>query len=109
MLVVPIEIRSRYAEFLAQRSVAQIYVNKCQKWLRYYLDFCSKYQHKTTTAQSLESFLVKLTVKNQTVATGLEAKRAIQLYHEFLNLNRIDDSRSKRPENVQGDALNILT
>jgi len=54
MLVVPTEVRVRYAEFLTQRGVARIYVNKCQKWLRYYLDFCEKYRHETANASEKE-------------------------------------------------------
>ncbi len=106
MLVVPTEVRVRYAEFLAQRGVAQIYVNRCQKWLRYYLDFCVKYQNDTATSRSLDAFLVKLTEKRQNVATRKEAQRAIQLYLEFLIPGRSDDSSSKRPE--QGERISVV-
>ncbi|WP_136796580.1 integron integrase [Desulfosediminicola ganghwensis] len=105
MLVVPTEVRVRYAEFLAQRGVAQIYVNKCQKWLRYYLDFCEKYQHETATTRGLDAFLVKLTEKNQNVATRQEAQRAIQLYLDFLVLKRSAGSRPKRPEKIDRVAV----
>lgn len=85
MLAVPTEIRVRYAEFLTGRGVAQKYVNKCQKWLRYYLDFCKKYHYEKTTSQGLEAFLLKLTEKRQSVESKQEAKKAVLLYHDFLN------------------------
>lgn len=60
MLAVLPGIRIRYAEFLAREDIAQKYISICQKYLRYYLDFCQRYQHESTTAQSLEAFLHKL-------------------------------------------------
>jgi len=98
MLDVPAEIRVRYAQYLAQRGVAQIYVNRCQKWLRYYLDFCVKYQHESSTLQSLDAFLVKLIEKRQDVAKRKEARRAIQLYLEFLIPDRDGLSHSRQSE-----------
>lgn len=105
MLVLPTEVRVRYAEFLAQRGVAKIYVNTCQEWLSYYLDFCDKYQHDTATTRGLDVFLVKLTEKKQNVASRQEAKRAIQLYQDFLIPNRSNGHRLKRPE--KGDRISV--
>lgn len=98
MLVVSTEVRVSYAEFLTRRGVAQIHVNKCQKWLRYYLDFCQKYKYKTASSQALEAFLLKLTEKRQSVETRQEAQRAVQLYQEFLNPTGSDAQGSKRSE-----------
>ncbi|SHH94699.1 integron integrase [Desulfofustis glycolicus] len=98
MLVVPAETRVRYAEFLTQKGVAQIYGEKCQKWLRYYLDFCEKYRYETATSRGLDAFLVKLTVKKQNDAARKEAQRAVQLYLDYLITNRSDNRHSKRPE-----------
>jgi len=93
MLVVPTEVRSRYAEFLARKDIAQKYISTCQKYLRYYLDFCQRYQHESTTVQSLEAFLHKLSEKKQDVQTRAEAKRAVQFYQEFLMLGKSDAKR----------------
>lgn len=98
MLVVPAETRVRYAEFLTQKGVAQIHIGKCQKWLRYYLDFCEKYRYETATSRGLDAFLVKLTEKKQNDAARKEAQRAVQLYQDYLITNRSDNRRSKRPE-----------
>lgn len=98
MLVVPTDVRVGYSEFLAQRGVAQIYLNTCQKWLRYYLDFCEKYRYETETSRGLDAFLAKFTEKKQNGTISREARRAIQLYQDYLIANRSDDRRSKRPE-----------
>lgn len=105
MLLVPTEIKGKYAEFLALRGVAQIYVNKCQKWLRYYLDFCMKYQYKAATSHGLDAFLLNLTEKGQNVDTRQEAKRAVQLYQDFLNpMGRNGAHGSKSPEKDKRDS-----
>ncbi len=56
MQVILMEARGRYAEFLATKSIAQQYINKCQKYkcqkyLRYYLDFCHKHRYEETSSQ----------------------------------------------------------
>ena len=106
MPVLPAEVSVRYAEFLVQKGVAQIYVNKCQRWLRYYLDLCEKYQRETATSRGLDAFLVKLTGKKQNIAIRQEPKRAIQLYQEFLIANRSDNNRSKRPD--KGERVSVV-
>lgn len=101
MLAVPDKVRAKYAEFLNRRGVQKIYVNKCQKWLRYYLDFCSKYQHEPGTSKGLEAFLLKLTQKRQSVELRQEAKRAVQLYQDFLNLAGSEGEGSVKPTKEQ--------
>ncbi len=98
MLVLLTDVRDGYAAFLAQRGVAQIYVITCQKWLRYYLDFCKKSRHETATSRGLDAFLVKVPGKKQNSTARKAAQRAIQLYQDFLIANRSYDRRSKRPE-----------
>jgi hypothetical protein len=88
LLVVPTGVRVRFAEFLAQRGVAQIYVNRCQKWLRYYLDFCVTYQHDAEIFRRLDAFLVKLSEKSHNVATRKEAQRDRNRAKESLSLKR---------------------
>lgn len=120
MLTVPAEIRVGYAEFLSQRGVARPYINGCQKWLRFYLDFCYKYQHKVATPHSMSAFLVKLTEKKQGTAARKKAQRAIELYVEFLALlnsnNRqttTTDQEEQEPvfleTNVKGSAGRTIT
>jgi hypothetical protein len=41
--------------------------NYYKKWLRYYLDFCQKYNHPISTKESLGAFIKKLQQKNQTL------------------------------------------
>ncbi len=98
MLVVSTEVRIRYAEFLVKKGIAQKYIYKCQKYLRYYLDFCQKYRHEPGTAQGLEAFLIKLAEKRQDVTIRKEAKRAVQLYQEYLAVRKKDSKRQNNNE-----------
>ncbi|MBW2166933.1 MAG: hypothetical protein JRG74_12815 [Deltaproteobacteria bacterium] len=55
-----------------------------QKWLRYYLDFCRKYNFLQTQCGSLTHFLVKLQEKKQTKAQQDQASHSISLYYELI-------------------------
>ena len=55
-----------------------------QKWLRYYLDFCRKYNFPQTQCGSLTHFLVKLQEKKQTKAQQDQASNSISLYYELI-------------------------
>lgn len=54
------------------------------KWLRYYLDFCEKYQFSAGQPTSLLQFIRKLQEKKQTEAQQQQTCHAITLYHEIL-------------------------
>lgn len=50
------------------------------EWLRYYLDFCSKYEWPPDQHGSLEPFIEKLACRNQSAAQRQQAARAVRLY-----------------------------
>jgi integron integrase len=106
MLAVPTEVRSRYAEFLNKKGIDLKYIYKCQKYLCYYLDFCQKYHHEAATAQGLEAFLLKLAEKRQDVTARKEAKRAVQLYQEYL-AHRKNDSKRQYEDQITNKADNV--
>jgi hypothetical protein len=49
------------------------------KWVRFYLDFCSKYGHSPALPTSLSPFLTKLAAKNQSVGQRNQAAAAVRL------------------------------
>lgn len=69
-----------------------------KKWLRYYLDFCSKYKHPPRDRDSLGSFLLKLASKGQAEGAQREATRSIEIYYELMR--EWKDSQSE--EGVSG-------
>ena len=50
-------IESSYKTILERNSVALKYRPHYLKWLRYYLDFCRKYQFDRVSSESLEPFI----------------------------------------------------
>ena len=53
------------------------------KWLRYYLDFCHKYNVKQTAQVSLAAFTGKLKEKKQAENLRKQAHHAIALFYEM--------------------------
>ncbi len=54
------------------------------KWLRFYLDFCVKYNHAPRDPDSLAPFLRKLTQKRQPPALQQQAADSVSLYYEVI-------------------------
>ncbi len=54
-----------------------------RKWLRFYWDFCHKYQHDVFHSGSLPLFLQKLQDKNQSEQQQKQAKYAVTLFFEM--------------------------
>jgi hypothetical protein len=83
MLNIPSELLKRYVAFLERRAVPSSLYNDYQKWLRYYLDYCTKYGLPKEGAKSLSQFLGKLRDKKQTEIQIRQAGHAVTLYHDF--------------------------
>ena len=61
-----------------------------RKWLRYDLDFCTKYRHPPRDPDSLEPFLRELASENQSVAYQGQAARCVAVYYEAVrNLDTV--------------------
>ncbi len=57
MIDVPAQIKNDYSKLPAQRGIPIHNHNFYQKWLRFYLDFCQKYNHDSDTRGSLSHFI----------------------------------------------------
>jgi len=75
-----------YTLFLNKRGVSAGQHKDYQKWLRYYLDFCGKYNHPASNIESHDKFILKLKQKNQTLAQQKQASDAIFLYYDYINI-----------------------
>ena len=74
-----------YTDFLARNNIAKSYESFYLKWLRFYLDFCQKYSHKSEDPLSLPKFIEKLKTKNQSDANCRQAEHAVSLYYNLIN------------------------
>ena len=80
MLKVPEALQKKYSRLLINSEFAPAQYGNCRKWLRYYLDFCKKYDYAYAEPKSLGLFIGKLK-KKQGEQQQVEAKIAVELYY----------------------------
>jgi hypothetical protein len=84
MIKIPEALQKKYSVLLTNSDVPPDSYKNFRKWLRYYLDFCQKYQHPYADDTSLELFLEKLKQKNQPADQRAQAQKAVRLYYSGL-------------------------
>ncbi|MFP4452666.1 MAG: integron integrase [Desulfobacterales bacterium] len=84
MIKIPEAIQKKYSLLLTNSDVQPDLYKNYRKWLRYYLDFCQKYQHPHADKNSLLLFMDKLKQKNQPADQRQQARKAVQLYYKGL-------------------------
>lgn len=85
MLSVPFNIVKSYQSLLVERSIPSSDRANYQKWLRYYLDFCHKYQFGADDKNSFSSFNRKLAEKQQSVSQRRQAHDAIRVFFRMIS------------------------
>ena len=60
MLTIPPALRTQFEALLRDKAITYLEQATYLKWLRYYLDFCQKYQFPQARNDSLPHFLQKL-------------------------------------------------
>jgi len=83
VIQIPALLIGRYLTHLGARGVSSNDFPEFKKWLRYYLDFCSKYRVTGDDSERLRMFIDKLKRKNQTVVQQQQAAYAVKLYFEI--------------------------
>ena len=94
MLDIPFALREQFEEYLQNKLIPNRSRGAYKKWLRYYLDFCRKYNFSPIRKESLPRFVRKLQGKKQTKAQQRQAVKAIMLYYEIL---KAKDLTNKKP------------
>ena len=92
MIVISYGLRSAYEEKMHVGRIARDVQHRYLKWLRYYLDFCSKYGHPPGKTASLPIFIQKLQEKKQARFQQEEAKQAIELYYDMQKKVPVDNA-----------------
>ena len=87
MFNLPDQIIKEYDILLIQQSIELRKHNLYLKWLRFYLDFCHKYNHDSSNQASLPHFIKKLQEKNQSLQQQNQASHAIHLYYKVKNID----------------------
>ena len=81
MKQIPQATKVRYEALLAQHQIPKKLHPYYLKWLRYYLDFCRKYNFREADKKSLPHFIKKLKAKKQTDQQQNQAFNAISLFY----------------------------
>jgi len=84
MIQIPPQLLHSYIDFISRNGIQSREQQYYVKWLRYYLDFCHKYNSRQDDGKSLSTFLQKLRDKNQSEQQRKQARHAIVLYGTML-------------------------
>jgi integron integrase len=80
MLPIPPDLLRRYDESLARNKIPEYQRPHYRRWLRFYLDFCAKYERPSEQRESVRAFLRKLQEKQQAEWMRKQAVDAVRLY-----------------------------
>ena len=98
MIALPSEIFDTFDQLLRtkllQSNVRFVYT----KWLRFYWDFCQKYQHNPLYANSLPLFLKKLQEKQQPEQQQQKGHQAVSFFYAMQTANH----NPANPEQITG-------
>ena len=105
MLKIPPHVEAVYKSILEKNGVALKSRSFYLKWLRYYLDFCEKYQFDRQSSDSLMPFIKKLSQKKQTAQQQQQARQAVRFFHL---LSRLPGKRNAAPGEVKTTSTKAL-
>ena len=83
MLKIPPVILGPFERLLDVHSVPESDYPNYKKWLRYYLDFCHKYNFDKADKGSSDLFINKLQEKKQSEQNRAQAKTAVSIYYNI--------------------------
>jgi len=88
MQTIPEDISMRYSEVLKKRAVPVSRHADYRKWLRYFLDFQTRYPLPDSRSEQVRLFILKLKEKKQSEAQLKQAAHAISLFFETQNAGK---------------------
>ena len=83
MITIPNAVFDRYLAIFKKHKIALSRYADYKKWLRYYLDFCDKYEISGANSDRVRLFTEKLREKDQTETQRRQAAHAVSLYFEM--------------------------
>ena len=89
MIRVPDNILESFENLLVHEPVPVGLRPFYRKWLRYYFDFCHKYQHDISSRESLEPFIEKLSEKNQPSNLKRQASHTISIFYKLCHTSQV--------------------
>ncbi|WP_374090142.1 phage integrase N-terminal SAM-like domain-containing protein [Methylomicrobium lacus] len=83
MLTLPQDLSQKFNDLLTGKSFPDEARASYLKWLRFYWDFCKKYQYDPYSSESLPWFLHKLVEKRQSEHQQKQARHSITLFYRM--------------------------
>jgi len=87
------QLLKKFDAQLLEKNFSSGSQNLFRKWLRYFLDFCFKYECDPKNTNSLPGFINKLREKKQSKQQQKQAYDAILIYYEILNIDKLVKSQ----------------
>jgi len=84
MILLPPHLLKQYRSICADHGISDNEFVEHLKWLRYFLDFCEKYQISGDEAERIGLFLDKLRQKGQSEEKRQQAKQAVSRYFDMI-------------------------
>ena len=110
---IPQEFLIRFESQLKKNQISLQEYSIYKKWLRYYIDFCSKYDHAPKSSHSLPLFINKLREKRQTRSQQKQAYNAILIYYDMFDIalhwNQMRIPEQKKTEVEDGVKEEVAT
>jgi site-specific recombinase XerD len=107
MIQVPGALLARFEACLAAKNISENLRVHYKKWLRFYLDFCSKYHRDTNKTESLADFQQKLREKRQTEIQQQQAGHAVSLYFDLLQTDKFVKLSVVSPASVLHEVVEV--
>lgn len=95
MILLPPHLYKQYRAFCADSGVKEDDLAEFLKWLRYFFDFCEKYEVSGDEKQRSRLFLEKLQQKKQTEEKRRQAQQAVALYYQMITRHIARSSAGK--------------
>jgi len=74
---------------MQKAGVAYPLQQEYRKWLRYYLDFCSKYYLNPTDRETPQQFMQKLNEKGQSADKQKQACQSVKVYLDIRTIQKM--------------------
>ena len=100
MQTIPSDILAKFSAVLEKRAVPVSLHEDYKKWLRYYLDFRSKYNLPDSRSEHVRMFIQKLQDKGQTIEQQKQAAHTLSLFFESQHRMKSD---SGKPDSGKSD------
>ncbi len=109
MIQVPGAVLARFEMCLATKNIPEKLRIHYKKWLRFFLDFCAKYQRDADKAESLADFQKKLREEGQTEIQQKQASHAVELYLGLGQASAVDRPLASPPALILQDVKASVT